>query len=91
MMSFLGLSLANALVKLVFLDPGTTVPQTRTLAVADRLPALPGTIVSGGVLIGLAAIVAVHLVMTRTASASSCAWSGPARAPRSMRGSGCRC
>jgi ABC-type uncharacterized transport system permease subunit len=67
MMSFLGLSLANALVKLVFLDPGTTVPQTRTLAVADRLPVLPGTIVSGGVLIGLAAIVAVHLVMTRTA------------------------
>ena len=35
MMSFLGLSLANALVKLVFLDPGTTVPQTRTLAVAS--------------------------------------------------------
>jgi ABC-type uncharacterized transport system permease subunit len=67
MMSFLGLSLANALVKLVFLDPGTTVPQTRTLAVADRLPVLPGTIVSGGVVIGLAAIVAVHLAMTRTA------------------------
>lgn len=67
MMSFLGLSLANALVKLVFLDPGTTVPQTRTLAVADRLPALPGTIVSGGVVIGLVAIVAVHLAMTRTA------------------------
>jgi simple sugar transport system permease protein len=66
MMSFLGLSLANALVKLVFLDRGTTVPQTRTLAVADRLPVLPGTIVSGGVLIGLAAIVAVHLAMTRT-------------------------
>jgi ABC-type uncharacterized transport system permease subunit len=66
MMSFLGLSLSNALVKLVFLDPGTTVPQTRTLAVADRLPPLPGTNVSGGVVIGLAAIVAVHLVMTRT-------------------------
>src|SRR4051794_3524027 len=66
MMSFLGLSLANALVKLVFLDPGTTVPQTRTLSVADRLPPLSGTTVSGGVLIGLAAIAAVHLVMTRT-------------------------
>jgi ABC-type uncharacterized transport system permease subunit len=66
MISFLGLSLANALVKLVFLDPGTTVPQTRTLPVADRLPSLSGTTVSSGVLIGLAAIVAVHLVMTRT-------------------------
>jgi general nucleoside transport system permease protein len=65
-MSFLGLSLANALVKLVLLDPGTTVPQTRTLPVADRLPPLSGTTVSGGVLIGLAAIVAVHLVMART-------------------------
>jgi general nucleoside transport system permease protein len=66
MMSFLGLSLANALVKLILLDPGTTVPQTRTLSVADRLPPLPGTTVSGGILIGLAAMVAVHLVMTRT-------------------------
>lgn len=66
MMSFLGVSLANALVKLVFLDPATTVPQTRTLAVADRLPPLPGTTISSGVLVGLAAIVAAHLVMTRT-------------------------
>ncbi len=66
MMSFLGLSLANALVKLVFLDPGTTVPQTRTLAVADRLPPLLGTNISGGVVLGLIAIVAVHLMMTRT-------------------------
>ena len=31
MMTFLGTSLANVLVKLVFLDPATTVPQTRTL------------------------------------------------------------
>jgi general nucleoside transport system permease protein len=66
MMSFLGVSLANALVKLVFLDPATTVPQTRTLAVADRLPPLPGTTISSGVLVGLVAIVAAHLVMTRT-------------------------
>jgi ABC-type uncharacterized transport system permease subunit len=66
MMSFLGLSASNALVKLAFLDPGTTVPQTRTVAVADRLPPLSGTNVSSGVLIGLAVIVAVHLVMTRT-------------------------
>jgi simple sugar transport system permease protein len=67
MMSFLGVSLANVLVKLVFLDPGTTVPQTRTLAVEDRLPRLWDTTVSSGVLLGLAAVVAVHLVMTRTA------------------------
>lgn len=67
MMSFLGVSLANVMVKLVFLDPATTVPQTRTLAVADRLPRLFDTTVTSGLLFGLAAIIAVHLVMTRTA------------------------
>ncbi len=66
MMSFLGVSLANVLVKLVFLDPGTTVPQTRTLAVAERLPRLWDTTVTSGLLFGLAAIILVHLMMTRT-------------------------
>jgi simple sugar transport system permease protein len=66
MMSFLGASLANTLVKLVFADPGTTVPQTRTLPVEDRLPRLFDTNISGGVVLGLVAIVAVHLMMTRT-------------------------
>jgi simple sugar transport system permease protein len=67
MMTFLGTSLANALVKLVFLDPTTTVPQTRTLPVEDRLPRLFDTTISTGLVLGLIAIVAVHLMMTRTA------------------------
>ena len=67
MMTFLGVSLANVLVKLAFLDPATTVPQTRTLPVDDRLPRLFGTTVSSGLLIGLVAVVLVHVVMTRTA------------------------
>jgi ABC-type uncharacterized transport system permease subunit len=67
MMTFLGTSLANAAIKLALLDPTTTVPQTRTLAVDDRLPRLLGTTVSSGVLIGLAVIVVTHLVLTRTA------------------------
>lgn len=67
MMTFLGVSLANVLVKLVFLDPATTVPQTRTLPVADRLPKLFSTRISGGLIIGLLVVIAVHLVMTRTA------------------------
>jgi len=67
MMNFLGVSLASVLVKLVFLDPATTVPQTRTLPVEDRLPTLFGTTISSGLLIGLAAVLAVHFVMTRTA------------------------
>ncbi|MDH6264858.1 ABC-type uncharacterized transport system permease subunit [Rhizobium sp. SG_E_25_P2] len=67
MMTFLGISFANVLVKLLFLDPTTTVPQTRTLPVEDRLPRLFDTTVSSGLLIGLAAILIVHFVMARTA------------------------
>ena len=67
MMSFLGTSFANVLIKLLFWDPGTTVPQTRTLPVEDRLPHLFDTTVHCGVLIALAVIVLVHLMMTRTA------------------------
>ena len=67
MMTFLGISFANVLVKLIFLDPDTTVPQTRTLPVEDRLPRLFDTTISSGVILGLIAVVAVHLMMTRTA------------------------
>lgn len=67
MMSFLGVLLASTLVKLVFLDPGTTVPQTRTLPVSERLPRLFDTSISSGLIWGLIAVVAVHLMMTRTA------------------------
>jgi simple sugar transport system permease protein len=67
MMTFLGTSFANVLVKLVFLDPATTVPQTRTLAVEDRLPRLFDTTITSGLLLGLVAVIAVHLMMTRTA------------------------
>ena len=67
MMTFLGASLANVLVKLVFLDPETTVPQTRTLAVEDRLPRLFDTTISSGLIMGIIAVIAVHLMMTRTA------------------------
>ncbi|WP_181703346.1 putative B6 ABC transporter permease subunit 2 [Chthonobacter albigriseus] len=67
MMTFLGVSFANVLVKLAFRDPGTTVPQTRTLEVADRLPRLFETTISSGLVIGIVAILAVHVMMTRTA------------------------
>lgn len=67
MMSFLGISFANVLVKLFFADPGTTVPQTRDLAVVDRLPRLFDTTIHAGLLIALAVVILVHLMMTRTA------------------------
>lgn len=67
MMSFLGVSLANVLVKIPFNDPSTTVPQTPTLAVADRLPPLGGTTISSGIIIALVAVIAVHFMMERSA------------------------
>lgn len=67
MMNFLGISFASVLVKLAFLDPSTTVPQTRTLPVDARLPSLFGTTISSGLIVGLVAIILVHYMMTRTA------------------------
>jgi general nucleoside transport system permease protein len=67
MMSFLGTSFANVLVKLAFGDPGSTVPQTRTLPVEDRLPRLFGTTVHLGVPFALAVLLGVHLLMMHTA------------------------
>jgi simple sugar transport system permease protein len=67
MMTFLGTSLANVLIKIVFNDPTTTVPQTATLPVADRLPRLFDTTVHSGVVLALIAVILVHLMMTRTA------------------------
>jgi simple sugar transport system permease protein len=55
------------LIKLLFWDPATTVPQTRTLPVEDRLPRLGDTTVHSGILVALAVIILVHLMMTRTA------------------------
>jgi simple sugar transport system permease protein len=67
MMSFLGTSLANVLIKLVLRDPDTTVPQTRSLAVDDRLPRLFGTTIHVGLVLAILAVIGVHLMMTRTA------------------------
>lgn len=67
MMSFLGTSLANVLIKLVLRDPETTVPQTRSLPVEDRLPRLWGTTIHWGLVLALLVVTLVHLMLTRTA------------------------
>jgi len=66
MMTFIGISLANVLIKIPFNDPATTVPQTVTLAVEDRLPRLFDTIIHHGVILGLLSVLFVHFLMTRT-------------------------
>ena len=67
MMAFLGVSLANVLIKIPFDDPTTSVPKTATLAVADRLPRLFDTTIHSGIILALVVVVLVHLMMTRTA------------------------
>lgn len=66
MMTFVGINLANILIKGPFQDFSSNVPQTSVLPFDAMLPSLPGTRVHVGILVALAAILAVHYVMTRT-------------------------
>ncbi len=66
MMSFLGVSFANVLIKIPFNDPTTTVPQTATLPVEDRLARLGDSTVHWGVILAVIMVVAVHWMMERS-------------------------
>jgi simple sugar transport system permease protein len=88
MMSFLGTSLANVLVKLVFAAPDATAPQTATLPVAERLPRLFGSTVHLGVPLTFLALIATHLVLTHTAWGLRLRVSGAS--PRAARHAGIR-
>jgi len=66
MMSFIGVGVANILVKGPFQDPAVNIPQTRTIPFNKMLPNVGGTRVDIGVLIALAAVLVVHYLLTRT-------------------------
>src|SRR2546423_2434367 len=66
MMTFIGINLAQILVKGPFQDPGTTTPQTRTLDFTHLLPAIPGTRIHVGILVAVFAAVVVWFLMSRT-------------------------
>jgi general nucleoside transport system permease protein len=66
MMSFIGVGVANILVKGPFQDPTVNIPQTRTIPFNKMLPNIGGTRVDIGVLIALAAVLVVHYMLTRT-------------------------
>jgi ABC-type uncharacterized transport system permease subunit len=66
MMNFIGINLANYLVKNPFDDPNAQVPQTRVLPFDDRLSYIPGTRIHLGIVIAAIAIVVAHMVLTRT-------------------------
>jgi general nucleoside transport system permease protein len=67
MMSFIGIGVANILIKGPFQDPSVNIPQTRVLPLNKMLPSIPGTRIHVGVLVALAAALIVHFVLTRTA------------------------
>ncbi len=66
MMSFIGVGIANILVKGPFQDPTVNIPQTRTIPFAKLLPNLAGTRVNVGVLVALGAVPIVYYLLTRT-------------------------
>jgi ABC-type uncharacterized transport system permease subunit len=66
MMSFIGLGVANVLVKGPFRADVGTVPRTDTVPFDERLPLLFDTRIHLGFVIAVVAILAVHVLMTRT-------------------------
>jgi ABC-type uncharacterized transport system permease subunit len=66
MMSFIGLGVANILVKGPFQDPTVNIPQTRVIPIDRMLPSIPGTRIHVGVLVALAAALLAHYMLTRT-------------------------
>lgn len=67
MMSFVGVDLANILVKGPFQDPTIRTPQTSAIDLGKLLPPIPGTSIDCSLLVALAIVLVVHYVLTRTA------------------------
>jgi general nucleoside transport system permease protein len=67
MMSFIGINLANYLIKGPFQDPAVNIPQTRVIDLDKMLPPIPGTRIHIGLLIAFGAILVAHFMLTRSA------------------------
>jgi len=66
MVGFIGIRLANLLIKGPFLSDRSLVPQTDVIPFKYLLPYLPGTRIHLGIVIALVALAAVHYLQTRT-------------------------
>lgn len=66
MMTFVGVNLANLLIKGPFRSQSTNVPQTDVIPSENLLPDILGTRIHVGIVAALVAVVVVHYVMTRT-------------------------
>jgi simple sugar transport system permease protein len=66
MMAYLGINLANLLIKGPFLTDQAFVPQTNVMPFEFLLPYLPGTRIHVGIIIALVVLAVVHYMQTRT-------------------------
>ena len=67
MMAYLGINLANLLIKGPFLTHSAFMPQTDVIPFDYLLPYIPGTRIHVGIIIALVVLAIVHYVQTRTA------------------------
>jgi simple sugar transport system permease protein len=66
MMTFIGINLANILIKGPFQDEASNVPQTRAIPFTNLLPTIPGTRIHCGVIVAGVGAVVTWYVMSRT-------------------------
>jgi len=67
MMSFIGVDLADYLIKGPYQDPSIRTPQTRAIPLDKLLPPIPGTSIDVSLLVAFTVVLVVHYVLTRTA------------------------
>ena len=66
MMTFIGINLANILIKGPFQDIASNVPQTEAIPFTNLLPTIPGTRIHVGVIVAGVGAVVTWYVMSRT-------------------------
>ena len=68
MMSFIGIYVANMLVKGPFKNPMTNKPKTADMPFDKLLPKIPGTIIPISIFVALAAVIGVYYFFARTST-----------------------
>jgi len=68
MISFIGINLANLLIKSLWRSSATAVPQTTAVPIDQLLPRLGGTTIHAGILVGVAVVLGGWYVLSRTAT-----------------------
>ncbi|MSW98051.1 MAG: ABC transporter permease, partial [Actinobacteria bacterium] len=62
MMSFIGVGIANLLVRGPFQDPDVVVPQTQSIPLDSMLPYIPGTRIHVGLIVAVVVVLILHWV-----------------------------